>query len=134
MNLYHLVNGYDPIEITNSATLSVVVEGKRVGDFPLIAREWDPANDGDPGTTSASSSREVGWICALDPSHRWRTAVENRTRRLTGCGAKRGKAAAAHGTPTPDLARARAAWGDFDEVADESGREDPDDDLLEASA
>jgi hypothetical protein len=27
-----------------------------------------------------------------------------------------------------------AAWGDFDEVADESGREDPDDDLLEASA
>jgi hypothetical protein len=27
-----------------------------------------------------------------------------------------------------------AVWGDFDEVADEPGREVPDDDLLEASA
>jgi hypothetical protein len=48
--------------------------------------------------------------------------------------AKRGNAAAVHRALTPDLARMRAAWGDLDEVADESCGEVSDDDFLEASA
>jgi hypothetical protein len=80
------------------------------------------------------STREVGWICALDPSHRWRTPIENRTRRLTGCGAMRGRAAVAHRAGPPDLARLRQSWGPFDLAPGASGGEVDDEDLVEASA
>jgi len=114
MNAYHLTNGYPPIELTDARTPSVKVEGKKVSDFPLIAREWDPANKGDPGTTEAGSTTIVGWVCAHNPPHRWRTKVGNRTRRLTGCGALRGGAARKATDDPPDLAAIRAAWGDYE--------------------
>lgn len=113
-NLYHLLAGYDPLVLTDAPTPSVVVEGKRVSDFPLIAREWDPDNEGDPSTTDAGSTRVVGWVCSLDPTHKWRVRVENRTRRLTGCGAMRGRAAAKHRRAAPTLADIRRDWGPLD--------------------
>jgi hypothetical protein len=129
MNLYHLTNGYDPIELNSASTPSVITEGKVVADFPLIAREWDPANKGDPSTTAAGSEDRVGWICALDPAHRWNVPIVNRTGRLTGCGAMRGVAGKNHKAAQPGLARVRAAWGSFDLAPGPDG-EPPENELL----
>lgn len=133
MNLYHLTNGYDPIELTTSPTVSVKTAGKLVSDFPLIAREWDPANPGAPDTTPATSKQKVGWICAIDPTHRWDAQVIVRTGRLTGCGAKRGGAAAQHNSDQPSLRRLRLELGPLEnapaiegEMADEErGESEP---------
>lgn len=115
MNDHHLASGFPPIELTGARTPSVNLDGKMLADFPFIAREWDPANEGDPATTSAGSSTEVGWVCAMhQPPHRWRTKVSNRTRRLTGCTTQRGRAAEKDMEDASDLASIRAAWGDYE--------------------
>lgn len=140
MNLYHLTNGYDPIELTNSPTISVKTAGKMVSDFPLIAREWDPANPGTSGTTPATSKQQVGWICAIDPTHRWNAQVIVRTGRLTGCGAKRGGAAAQHNADQPSLRRLRFELGPLENSLvvegemDEGERAEGEPTALDASA
>lgn len=118
-NVYHFLNGYPPLELTGAATPAVRVTGLRLRDFPLIRREWDPANPEDPDELPASYQRRVGWICAEDPSHRWTTDVFMRTARLTGCPQCRRLRGAAV-TVKPDvgrveLQRIRDAWGDLED-------------------
>jgi hypothetical protein len=96
-NAYHAANGFQPLEMTDAKTPSVKVEGKTVADFPLIAREWDEANHGDPASTPAGADAMVEWICDTNPEHRWQARVVQRCTRLTGCpdcGRVRGVAAA----------------------------------------
>ena len=83
----------------------MAVAGRLLSDFPFVAREWDPANEGVPETTPAGSGSVVGWVCSRDPAHRWLARVADRTSRLTGCDVKQCRRDAA------DLASVRAAWG-----------------------
>jgi hypothetical protein len=118
-NIYHFLNGYPPLRITDSKAPAVVLAGLRLSDFPLIRREWDPDNAEDPNALAATYTGRVNWICSEDPSHRFLATVHWRCLRLTGCQAcqkVRGIAAVAKGSRERDgLLRIRAAWGDFDE-------------------
>ena len=80
-NIFHFLNGYPPLRLTESKTPAVFVTGLRLSDFPLVRREWDPANAQDPDTVPASLQDEVDWICAEDLSHHWRARVIMRTAR-----------------------------------------------------
>lgn len=116
-NLYHFLNGYPPLALTDSEAPAVRVEGLRLRDFPLARRDWDPANPEDPDEPRASCGKKVGWICAENPDHRWRTTVFMRTGRLTDCQPcqkLRGVAAAGRFEPQVALQRLRRAWGDFE--------------------
>lgn len=65
------------------ATASVKVTGKMLAaDFPLIARDWDPAaNDRAPASIKA-----VGWIYADDAEHPpYRMSPSTRAKRPIGC-------------------------------------------------
>jgi len=84
-NLLHFLNGYPPLTLTTGKTPSIARAGLKLSAFPLIAREWDPANEGDPATTDASTRKVKKWICFEDNTHRWETSVQSRTARLTGC-------------------------------------------------
>lgn len=118
VNAYHAAYGYPPIELTAARTPAVRVAGKTVADFPLVAREWDAINDGDPASTPAGRRTEVDWICYADPSHRWSASINQRCSRLSGCpdcGRVRG-IASVNKQRKHDLAKIRAAWGDYDET------------------
>ena len=55
---------------------------------PEIAKEWDCKKNGDltPKNVSYSSGRNVAWICSVNKTHRWNTAVCDRTGKWkTGC-------------------------------------------------
>ena len=59
--------------------------GKRAGvAFPELLRDWDPANDRDPGTITYGASYGARWICA-DCGHRWSAPVDQRVLRRTRC-------------------------------------------------
>lgn len=123
-NIYHFLNGYPALTLTDSKTPAVVITGLRLADFPLIRREWDPDNAEDPDSLAASYGGAVKWICADDPSHRFTTTVISRCSRLTGCQQcqrVRGAAALAQGSSERQaLDRIRDAWGDFEEQAEEA--------------
>jgi hypothetical protein len=118
-NIYHFLNGYKPLGLTQAKTLSVRCAGLRLRDFPLIRREWDPANSLDPDMVGAGYDKvEVGWICFEDPSHRWKRTVGERCARLLGCpecGRYRGAASRQKPSDRERLRQIRAAWGDYDE-------------------
>ncbi len=47
---------------------------------PAIAAEWDvERNDLTPDEVTSGSSRKVWWICAKNPSHRWRATINHRS-------------------------------------------------------
>ncbi|MGL1956570.1 MAG: zinc-ribbon domain-containing protein [Colwellia sp.] len=54
---------------------------------PRIAKEWDFSKNSqyDLNIITHASSRRVGWICSLDPSHKWESTVTNRTSNNVGC-------------------------------------------------
>lgn len=120
-NLYHFLNGYPPLTLTVSRVPSVRLKGLRLRDLPLIRREWDPANPGDPDTIAATHYKEeVGWICWEDRSHRWRQTVNARCQRLNGCPEcqrVRGAAGRPEVSPRQHLRRIRDDWGDYEEPA-----------------
>jgi hypothetical protein len=49
---------------------------------PEIAREWHPTRNGDlrPDQMRAGSERRVWWRCSRDPTHEWRSIINNRVR------------------------------------------------------
>jgi hypothetical protein len=53
--------------------------------FPKIAREWHPTKNGalTPADVVATTHKYAWWRCAF--GHDWRTAIDLRTDRLTGC-------------------------------------------------
>ncbi len=118
-NVYHFLNGYPPLTLTDSSTPSVRLAGVKLRDLPLIRREWGPANPFDPETINATYDKtKVGWICFEDPSHRWNATVLARCGRLNGCPeCQRYRGAASRHTLTDRerLRRIRDAWGDYDE-------------------
>ena len=118
-NIFHFLNGYPPLRLTDSPTPSVAVGGLRLRDFPLIRREWDPANTLDPDTISASLNRIVSWICFENPAHRFPASVNTRCTRLTGCQEcqrVRGiRAGASSLTPRQHLLRIHEEWGPYEE-------------------
>jgi hypothetical protein len=117
INAYHAAHGFPPVELTNAKTPAIKTTNKTVVDFPLIARECDPANPDDPEHTAAGGGNEVGWICFSDPRHRWRAQVGQRCGRASGCpecGRVRGLAIREQ---QPDLATIRARWGDYEDLA-----------------
>lgn len=118
-NIYHFLNGYKPLTLSDAKTPSVRCAGLRLHDLPLIRREWDPANNLDPDTIGAGYDKKaVGWICVENPSHRWEATVLARCVRLTGCPeCQRYRGAASRQKPTDRerLRRIRDAWGDYDE-------------------
>jgi hypothetical protein len=122
MNEYHFLVGAPPLELTAAKTPGVRVGGKMVSDFPKYLDEWDPANALDPTTTPAGRDVEVDWICADNPSHRWRQSISERLIRLLGCrecNRVRGVAAEAKIGNDPEQLRAsltaiRAAWADYE--------------------
>jgi hypothetical protein len=119
MNIYHFLNGYPDIALTDTKTPSVIVTGRIVGEFPLFLREWDPANEGDRREVSASDGKLVGWICATDPTLRWTKTTSDRLVRLLGCpacGRVRGiaKRVKEAGDASKPLAAIRAAWGHYE--------------------
>lgn len=70
--------------------------GKRVSStnslaslYPKVAKQWHPTRNGDltPERIHAGSHKEVWFICDFDPSHEWKTALKNRTKKKvpTGC-------------------------------------------------
>jgi hypothetical protein len=119
-NLHHFLNGYPLLHLTDSPTPSVAVGGLPLRDFPLIRREWDPANSLDPDAISASYNKTVSWVCFENPSHRFPASVNTRCTRLTGCQEcqkVRGAAAQqrAELTPRQHLLQIREAWGDYED-------------------
>lgn len=118
-NVYHFLNGYPALTLTGSKTPSVSLAGMRLRDLPLIRREWDPANPGDPDTIAATNYKDqVGWVCFEDPSHRWRATVLARCGRLNGCPECqrfRGAAAPTQTTERQHLRRIRDGWGPYEE-------------------
>jgi hypothetical protein len=116
INAFHAIHGFPPVELTKAKTPAIKTTNKTVADFPLIAREWDPANPDDPEHTAAGGNDEVAWICYSDPRHRWRAKVGQRCGRAVGCpecGRVRGVAIKEE---QPDLATIRARWGDYEDV------------------
>ena len=62
--------------------------------FPDIAKEWDPeANSNTPYDVSPGSAQKVAWVCKIDSTHKWITAVSSRAGRRdnTGCPYCKGK-------------------------------------------
>jgi len=55
--------------------------------FPIVAAEWHPTRNGatEPAGVVATSARRCWWRCASDPTHEWRAAIRDRTRRFQGC-------------------------------------------------
>lgn len=89
-NAERATRGLPPLALgrrkNGSATTSVPVAGRGLGDFPEIAREWDEQRNGvEARWSAAGSSRKAHWICAVDPAHRWEATVSDRTKRGTGC-------------------------------------------------
>jgi hypothetical protein len=126
-NIYHFLNGYEPLTLTDGKTPSVRSSGKFLRDFPMIRREWDadwPANAQlDPDTINAGHYKfEVGWVCHEDPSHRWRQTISERCQRLLGCPEclrLRRKAGIAVKDRRPlhvRLASVRAGWGEYEKT------------------
>jgi len=64
---------------TGAATLAIT--------HPEIAAEWHPTrNDGlTASDVVAGAARLAWWRCARDPAHEWRTEIQQRARRGTGC-------------------------------------------------
>ncbi|MGZ5967919.1 MAG: zinc-ribbon domain-containing protein, partial [Polyangiales bacterium] len=54
---------------------------------PAIAREWHPTKNGKltPRDVTVHSAAHVWWRCLANPKHVWRTTVNLRARRETGC-------------------------------------------------
>lgn len=116
INAYHATHGFPPVELTNARTPAIKTAHKTVADFPLVAREWDPANPDDREHTAAGGNDEVGWICYVDPRHRWLAKVGQRCGRAAGCpecGRVRGVAIREQ---QPNLATIGARWGDYEDV------------------
>ncbi len=81
--------GAPPMEATiapGRATASVKVTGKMLAaDFPLIARDWDPAaNDRALASIKAGSDYEAHWRCHRC-AYEWVAPVSRRTMRQTRC-------------------------------------------------
>ena len=118
-NIYHFLNGYPRLTLTDSSVPSVRLAGLRLRDLPLIRREWDPANPQDPDTIAATDYRDkVGWVCFDDPSHRFRQTVHARCSRLNGCPKcrrVRGSARPQAITARERLRRIRDMWGGYEE-------------------
>jgi Probable Zinc-ribbon domain len=55
--------------------------------FPQLTGEWHPTKNGrlSPSEVAHQSHRSVWWRCETDPRHVWRTAVQNRTAKGSGC-------------------------------------------------
>ncbi|MCO6414068.1 MAG: zinc-ribbon domain-containing protein [Thiogranum sp.] len=69
-----------------------VCAGKRVTNAnslaclcPEIASDWDPDNLLNPDQVSRGSAKVVGWICELNPNHKWVAPVYSRTTGGNGC-------------------------------------------------
>jgi hypothetical protein len=66
-------------------TASVKVAGKMLTDFPLVARDWDPAaNDRAVETVRAGTDYRAHWKCHRC-AHTWVAPVGQRTIRQTRC-------------------------------------------------
>jgi hypothetical protein len=80
--------GLPPMRATVAAgrtTASVKVAGKMLGDFPLIARDWDPtANHRPLSTVRAGTDYRAHWTCHRC-GHTWVAPVAQRTIRQTRC-------------------------------------------------
>lgn len=55
------------------------------GTKPLLASEWDPANDRRPEDVAAGSDYAAAWLCRTDATHRWIAAVSSRPAHGAGC-------------------------------------------------
>jgi len=56
-------------------------------NFPKIASEWDYKENENkrPDEFLSGSNFSASWICSKYNSHRWKTAINNRTNGGTGC-------------------------------------------------
>jgi len=51
-----------------------------------VAAQWDmTVNKQLPHEVRAGSSKKVGWVCDVDPTHTWPAAIKLRTGAATGC-------------------------------------------------
>jgi hypothetical protein len=118
-NIYHFLNGYPLLSLTDANTPSVRLAGKRLRDVPMIRREWDadyPANAQlDPDTITAGHYKfEVGWVCHDDPAHRWTATISERCGRLQGCPACRYLPEKEAPSNRTLLTTVRASWGAYE--------------------
>lgn len=54
-------------------------------EFPDVAAEWHPDNEGSPETASPGSNKEYLWRCSVNAGHVWKSRVKNRTKMGIGC-------------------------------------------------
>lgn len=53
---------------------------------PDLCKEFDYEKNGrTPDTISYGSKEQIYWICSINPFHKWKTSVNNRTINNTGC-------------------------------------------------
>lgn len=54
---------------------------------PDIAKEWHPTKNGSivPNGISPTSHKKVWWVCSIDSTHTWKTAIYNRVLGGTNC-------------------------------------------------
>ena len=55
--------------------------------YPELAADWHPSKNGGltPDEVVAGSDKKVWWKCNKGPDHEWETALNNRTKKGTGC-------------------------------------------------
>ena len=68
-------------------TSAVSVTNSLATRFPDVAAEWHPTKNGDctPDKVVFGSHTKYWWKCAMDSEHEWRTSVQHRTGRGSGC-------------------------------------------------
>ena len=58
-----------------------------LSNFPLLINEWDFENNKrNPSELTYGSEYNAAWICSVNPNHKWRASINNRTSgKGTGC-------------------------------------------------
>jgi hypothetical protein len=106
----------------NNPTACPICSGKQLhpdnqlsAQYPDLSREWHEEKNGDlrPEQVTAGSGRIVWWQCKVCEEHKWKTAINNRTKNGTGCPFCSGRKADSKDnltTKNPELA---AQWHPF---------------------
>jgi hypothetical protein len=95
VNVMRLAEGVEPLTAEvrpDRKTVLVKVEGMKLKQFPEILREWDHEKNTheEPGELAAGRGEKVGWVCPN--GHHYDARIVDRTKRLTGCQCRRGRA------------------------------------------